>query len=78
MSVVPFRKPGFSVDDYITDFILAYPRFSEGTADAYKRAIRQFDEWLAQRKWTSRVQHWVQILLQLSVFFEVRVQPHIR
>jgi putative transposase len=30
------------------------------------------------RKWTGRVQHWGQILLQLSVFFEDRVQPYIR
>jgi putative transposase len=30
------------------------------------------------RKWTSRVQHWWQILLQLSVFYEDRVQPYIR
>ncbi len=49
MSVVPFRKPGSYVDDYITDFILAHPRFSEGTVDAYQRAIRQFGDWLTQR-----------------------------
>ncbi|WP_421616751.1 IS256 family transposase [Brevibacillus sp. TJ4] len=30
------------------------------------------------RKWTGRVQNWGQILLQLSVFFEERVQPYIR
>jgi transposase-like protein len=30
------------------------------------------------RKWTGRVQNWGQILLQLSVFFEDRVQPYIR
>jgi len=30
------------------------------------------------RKWTGRVQNWGQILLQLSVFFEDRVQSYIR
>lgn len=30
------------------------------------------------RKWTGRVHNWGQILLQLSVFFEERVQPYIR
>lgn len=30
------------------------------------------------RKWTGRVQNWGQILLQLSVFFEERVQPYLR
>lgn len=30
------------------------------------------------RKWTGRVQNWGQILLQLSIFFEDRVQPYIR
>ncbi|CAM5786316.1 IS256 family transposase [Brevibacillus borstelensis] len=30
------------------------------------------------RKWTGRVQNWGQILLQLSVFFQDRVQPYIR
>lgn len=30
------------------------------------------------RKLTGRVQNWGQILLQLSVFFEDRVQPYIR
>ena len=29
-------------------------------------------------KWTSRVQNWGQILLQLSVFFPDRVQPILR
>nr|WP_242773455.1 transposase [Brevibacillus parabrevis] len=30
------------------------------------------------RKWTGRVHNWGQILMQLSVFFEDRVRPHIR
>ena len=30
-----------------------------------------------QRKWTGRVQHWGQILLQLSVFFPDRIQQYI-
>lgn len=30
------------------------------------------------RKWTGRVHNWGQILMQLSVFFEERVRPHIR
>ena len=30
------------------------------------------------KKWTMRVQHWEQILSQLSIYFEERIDPYIR
>lgn len=46
MNVLPFQKLG---DNYIEKFLAANPRYSEGTMDAYERAIRQFIEWIATK-----------------------------
>ncbi|MBG9568486.1 tyrosine-type recombinase/integrase [Brevibacillus agri] len=46
MKVVSFQRPE---ENYVERFLASNPRFSEGTADAYGRALRQFMEWISTK-----------------------------